>query len=73
MPCQVLYETVVEVDERVILVQPDCVDVLPVEGGPARVEHVGITGERLVVRKAVNVDEVGVAETQGEAWAQGVP
>ncbi len=49
----------VEVDERVVLVQPDCVDTRQ-DGpeAPVRDERVGITGERLVVRKGVNVEEV---------------
>ncbi len=51
----VLYDAVVEVDERVVLVQADSVDS---QDGLDRVEKVGITGERLVVRKAVDVAEV---------------
>ncbi len=61
----VLYDMVVEVDERVVLVQDGSVDVessdVNADGSiqeGSRVERVGITGERLVVRKEVDVEEV---------------
>ena len=61
----VLYDTVVEVTERVVLVQEGCIDVDSadlLEGDVipdgVRAERTGITGERLVVRKAVDEDEV---------------